>query len=68
MTVKEAGRRKLPEDPIVAEVRKAGQEMAYEADDDLHTLCERLRQAERQHPERLVKGALRQKSRSRWNV
>ena len=43
------------DDPIVAEVRKAGDEMAREASYDLHTLCERLREAERQHPERLVK-------------
>ena len=43
------------DDPIVAEVRKAGDEMAREANYDLHTLCERLREAERQHPERLVK-------------
>jgi hypothetical protein len=42
------------DDPIVAEVRKAGAELAHEANDDLHTLCERLREAERQHPERLV--------------
>ena len=43
------------EDPIVAEVREAGAEMAREADNDLHTLCERLRAAERQHPERLLR-------------
>jgi hypothetical protein len=42
------------DDPIVDEVRKAGDDMAREANYDLHTLCERLREAERQHPERLV--------------
>lgn len=42
------------DDPIVAEVREAGAEMAREANNDLHTLCERLREAERQHPERLL--------------
>ena len=42
------------DDPIVDEVRKAGDDMACEANYDLHTLCERLREAERQHPERLV--------------
>lgn len=43
------------DDPIVTEIRKAGDEMAREANYDLHTLCERLREAERQHPERLIK-------------
>jgi len=47
-------RPKVFEDPIVADVRKAGDEMAREADYDLHIVCERLREAERQHPERLV--------------
>jgi hypothetical protein len=42
------------DDPIVDEVRKAGDDMAREANYDLHTLCERLREAERQHLERLV--------------
>ena len=42
------------DDPIVAEVRKAGEEMAREANYDLHILCERLREAEREHPERLA--------------
>ena len=44
----------FPADPIVEEVRKAGAEMAREAGYDLHLLCERLREAERRHPERLV--------------
>lgn len=42
------------DDQIVTEVRKAGDEMAREANYDLHTLCERLREAERKHPERIV--------------
>jgi len=46
-------------DPIVEEIRKAGDEMAREAGYDLHTLCERLREAERQHPERIVKRPVR---------
>ena len=45
----------ISDDPILAEVRKARDEMACEANYDIHTLCERLREAERQHPERLVK-------------
>lgn len=42
------------EDPVIAEIRKAGEEMAKAADFDFHTLCERLREAEMQHPERIV--------------
>lgn len=42
------------DDPIVTEMRRAGDEMAREANYDLHTLCERLREAERKHPDRLV--------------
>lgn len=53
--MKTTSQRPTYDDPVVAEVRKAGDEMAREANYDLHTLCERLREAERQHPERLVK-------------
>ena len=42
------------EDPVVEEVRKAGEQMAREANYDLHALCERLRETERKYPERLV--------------
>jgi hypothetical protein len=42
------------EDPIVAEVRRAGEDMAREANYNLHTLCERLRQAERRYSGRLL--------------
>ena len=41
------------EDPIVAEIRKVRAELAREAGYDLHVICERLREAERQHPERM---------------
>ena len=43
------------EDPIVAEIRQVRAQLAREANYDLHTICERLREAERKHPERLVK-------------
>ena len=46
-------------DPIVDEVRRAGAVMAREANYDLHTLCERLREAERRHPERVLVTALK---------
>ncbi len=39
-------------DPIVEEFRLAGAKLAKDAGYDLHTLCERLRAAECQHPER----------------
>jgi hypothetical protein len=47
------------EDPIVTEVRKAGQTLANQADGDLHTFFQRLREAQKQYPERLVQGPLR---------
>ena len=37
------------EDPIVAEIRHVRAELAREADYDLHTICERIREEERQH-------------------
>jgi len=48
-------RKTIASDPVVDEVRKAGEEMAREAGFDLHTLCERLREAEQRHPERVVR-------------
>ncbi len=42
------------DDPIVREVREAGDEMARAAGYDLHALCEYLRKTEREHPERLA--------------
>lgn len=53
--MKKACRQTIFDDPIVGEVRKAGDEMAREAGYDIHVLCERLRETERQHPERLAK-------------
>lgn len=44
-------------DPVVEEVRRAGEELAREMGYDLHRLCEYLREAERQHPERLAQPA-----------
>ncbi len=44
------------DEPIVREVREAGDEMAREAGDDLHTLCERLQKAESEHTECLAAG------------
>lgn len=41
-------------DPILAEVRRCREEMAREANYDLHVLCERLRALERQYPERMA--------------
>ena len=43
------------DDPIVAEIRQIRAGLAREAGYNLHTICERLRETERQHPERLVK-------------
>lgn len=43
------------EDPIVKEVRKAGQALAEQAEGDLHTFFQHLRVAQEQYRERLVK-------------
>ena len=37
----------MADDPIIAEVRKAGRELAHEADYDIHRLCELLREKEK---------------------
>ena len=37
-------------DPIVEEVRAAGEELARECGYDFHLLCERIRERERQQP------------------
>ena len=42
------------DDPIVAEVRRAGQKLFEEAGSDLHVFFQRLREAEKKHPERIV--------------
>lgn len=43
------------EDPIVEEIREVRAELAREAHYDLHTICERVREEERQYSERLAK-------------
>ncbi len=43
------------DDPIVAEVRKAREEILAEVGYDLNRLMERLRQAQEAHPERLAR-------------
>lgn len=43
-------------DPIIEEVRAARAEVFREAGNDLHKLCELLREAEKQHKDRLVTG------------
>jgi hypothetical protein len=47
------------EDPIVTEVRKAGQSLAEQAEGNLHTFFQHLREAQKQYQERLVQGPLR---------
>ncbi len=43
------------EDPVVEEIREVRAELAREADYDLHKICERIREEERQHSERLAR-------------
>jgi hypothetical protein len=40
------------QDPIIDEVRKAGEDLAKESGYDLHVLCERLRESENLDPKR----------------
>jgi hypothetical protein len=47
------------EDPIVTEVRKAGQALADQAKGDLHTFFQLLREAQQQYQDRLVQAPLR---------
>jgi hypothetical protein len=47
------------EDPIVTEVRKAGQTLAEQAEGDLHIFFQFLREAQKQYQERLVQPPLR---------
>lgn len=42
------------EDPIVTEVRQAGQALAEQAEGDLHTFFQNLRTAQQQYQDRLV--------------
>ncbi len=41
-------------DPVVEEVRAAGKRIVADAGNNLHTLCERLREAEKGHQKRVV--------------
>ena len=41
-------------DPIVDEVRKAGEELSKQANYDLHTLCENLRKKQNKHGGEIV--------------
>ncbi len=41
-------------DPILEEVHQMKDDSAREVGYDLHALCERLREAERAHPERMI--------------
>jgi hypothetical protein len=47
------------EDPIVTEVRNAGQALAEQAESNLHTFFRHLREAQKQYQERLVQAPLR---------
>jgi hypothetical protein len=47
------------EDPIVTEVRHAGQLLAEQAEGDLHLFFQLLREAQKQYQERLVQVPLR---------
>jgi hypothetical protein len=47
------------EDPIVTEVRNAGQALANQAEGNLHTFFQLLREAQKQYQERLVQAPLR---------
>ena len=47
------------EDPIVTEVRDAGQRLADQAEGNLHLFFQRLREAQKQYEERLVQGPRR---------
>ncbi len=46
-------------DPIVAEIRQAGQVLAEEAGSDLHVFFEHLRDSQMQYKERLIRSPLR---------
>ena len=47
------------EDPIVTEVRQAGQALAEQAEGNLHTFFQNLRKAQQQYRDRLVQPLLR---------
>lgn len=47
------------EDPIVTEVRQAGQNLAERAEGDLHRFFQYLREVQKQYGDRLVQGPRR---------
>ncbi len=47
------------EDPIVTEVREAGQALAEQAKGDLHQFFQNLREAQKQYQDRLVQAPFR---------
>ena len=49
----------MTQDPIVTEVRQAGQSLAEQAGGDLHTFFELLRKAQEQYADRLGQPAIR---------
>ncbi len=46
------------EDPIVSEIRKAGEDLAEKADGDLHKFFANLRKAQQEYAERLTRTVL----------
>ncbi len=52
----------MPSDPIVQEVRDAGQELADEANGDLKQFFANLRHAQEKYRDRLVSGTAREPS------
>ncbi|MBN1900435.1 hypothetical protein JW926_03810 [Candidatus Sumerlaeota bacterium] len=50
------------QDPIIEEVRKAGEEIAKEAGYDLHVMCERLRKSEKRGAKPFKNDSLRNKT------
>ena len=49
------------QDPIVKEVRKAGEKLAQKANYSVHTFFEDLRQTEIKYPDRIVKEIAKRK-------
>ncbi len=49
------------QDPIVKEVRKAGEKLAQKANYSVHVFFEDLRQTEIKYPDRIVKEIVRRK-------
>ena len=45
-------KKEMINDPIIEEVRKAGEDLAKESGYDLHVFCERLRKSEKRNQKR----------------